>query len=1501
MISVLYVDDEPDLLDLGKIFLETTPGFTVDTLISAVTALAVIPEKQYDAIVSDYQMPEMDGIAFLKAVRSSGNTIPFILFTGRGREEVVIQALNEGADFYLQKGGEPTSQFAELAHKIRLAVRQRRAEASVRDHERREADIINFLPDATFAIDTDGIVIAWNRAMETWTGVRAADILSKGNYEYALPIYHERRPILIDLVLKDDPATEARYPYVSRIGDTLVSEITLPFMNTGVGGSFWFTASPLYDTKGQIIGAIQSIRNITDRKRAEETLAESEERFRSLIQELPDGIIHISEDGKVIEWNKRIEIITGISRAEALEADYIDLLVPSVVPENRNDEYLAPLRESVHEALRTGICRKNYLNFEGPLISRDGNHRVIHQTAFPIKTAKGYRLGFIIRDVTEWREAQDTLKWRENLYRTHARVISSLMLDTTIFGDDTPRAVKKITESCSLLIPSGRISVWLYTDDYAIIRCIDLYERETDRHSSGEELKSADFPSYIARHRRGEVIAAVDVFTDPRTCELPAAYYHEHDIHSLLDVPVWIRDRIGGFLSFEYTGEQHQWTPEEEQAAASMATFLSLLLETGESTRTHTALAESERKYRTLFDNAVIGIFRYSPADNHLDINPAFARIFGYDSPQDYLQDQYTTQGRTFVLPQNREMLREMIATTGKISNAEVEQHHKDGHTIWIAINGRVVRNEAGDVTLIEGLIEDITARKRAEADLHAAYEQITASEEELRQNFEELAKIEEELRESEAKYRQIVETSIEGIWSMDSEFETVFVNQKMADMLGYTGEEMLGKQITVFMDPAELTDNAKKLANRQKGINESYERKFRRKDGSIRIFSVSVTAVMGPSGTFAGSFAMLTDITDRKLAEEAVQFKNLVLSTQQETSPDAIIVVDENAKILTFNRKFVELWNIPEDLIASRIDEPVLQHIVGQLADPETFLARVRYLYDHKEEKSFEELVLRDGRILERLSSPMLGENGKYYGRVWYFRDISRRKQQEFIQNVQLKLGLALQATSHLREALDLCLASAIEIAGMDAGGIYLVDSADGSLELAVSSGLGGEFVRLGSHYTPDSENARIVMAGNPLYMPDRITGIIDTAAMEKEGLLAIGIIPIASGGQVIASLNVTSRTRDEIPVPERVALETISSQIGAAILRIRSEEALRESEEKYRQLFEAESDALFLIDNETGQILQANMAASAMYGYPKDELQAMRNTELSDELKETRQVTTETPITPDTVVTIPLRWHRKRDGSRFPVEITGRFFVIGGRSVHIAAIRDITDRMQAEEALRTANRKLNLLSGITRHDINNQLSIIRGYFDLLSLSRDESVRYEYQKKIGISARRIAAIIQFTKDYEEIGIRVPDWHNLKSVAGTAAQQAPPGSFSVINDIPENLEVFADALILRVFYNLMDNAARYGGKISKIRFSILPKESHLVIICEDDGEGIPADQKERIFERGFGKNTGLGLFLAREILSITGVTIAETGEPGKGARFEISVPKGAWRDAGKRE
>jgi signal transduction histidine kinase len=155
--------------------------------------------------------------------------------------------------------------------------------------------------------------------------------------------------------------------------------------------------------------------------------------------------------------------------------------------------------------------------------------------------------------------------------------------------------------------------------------------------------------------------------------------------------------------------------------------------------------------------------------------------------------------------------------------------------------------------------------------------------------------------------------------------------------------------------------------------------------------------------------------------------------------------------------------------------------------------------------------------------------------------------------------------------------------------------------------------------------------------------------------------------------------------------------------------------------------------------------------------------------------------------------------------------------------------------------------------------------------------------------------MIRFTKEYEQIGIKSPVWQDCRTLVDTAVQQATPGRILVKNDIPAGTEVFTDPLVIRVCYNLVDNAVRYGGKITTIRFTVGERDGVHVVVCEDDGDGIPAEDKEKIFDRGFGKNTGLGLSLAREILAITGITIRETGTPGVGARFEMAVPEGGYR------
>ena len=345
-------------------------------------------------------------------------------------------------------------------------------------------------------------------------------------------------------------------------------------------------------------------------------------------------------------------------------------------------------------------------------------------------------------------------------------------------------------------------------------------------------------------------------------------------------------------------------------------------------------------------------------------------------------------------------------------------------------------------------------------------------------------------------------------------------------------------------------------------------------------------------------------------------------------------------------------------------------------------------------------------------------------------------------------------------------------------------------------------------------------------------------------------------------------------------------------------AEEALRESEERYRLLLQNAHDMIFVheITGEgPGKFLEVNDKICITLGYTREELLAMNVSDIDVPEQNERIPAIQKDLFTNQHITFETE-HFTKDGQRVPVEVSANLFDLHGKQTVLAIVRDITERKRAEEALRQANKQLNLLSSITRHDILNQLMVLRGYLDLShEMIDDPKTLIEYIKKEEKAATTIEHQIRFTKDFQDLGAVAPAWQNVNVCINKVLSKLPMRAVRV-EPAPANLEINADLLFEKVFYNLIDNALRYGGdQMKTIRFSSQESDASLTIVCEDDGVGITAEDKKRLFTRGFGKNTGFGLFLLREILSITGITIIENGTPGKGARFEITVPKGAWR------
>ena len=312
----------------------------------------------------------------------------FRMVTKQGAIRYVIQIVSP-----IQYNGKP----AILGNAIDVTER-RRVEEALRESERRLADIIDFLPDATLAIDLKGKVIAWNHAIEEMTGVKAADILGKGDYEYALPFYGIRRPILADLVLKPDKKIErSYYSILEKNKDILIIETWVPFLKWKKA-FLWAKASPLYDSKGDIVGAIESIRDITERKEAERMLQESEEKYRSLASST-DVMYLVDKDCRYLFMNEGFLSRLGISLGDVEGKSY---------DEFHSEEDAREFMEIISRIFKMGQAIQHEHKSE-----RDDKYFL--RSLSPVKDPEGRTIAVTVvsKDITKRKQAEEALRESE--------------------------------------------------------------------------------------------------------------------------------------------------------------------------------------------------------------------------------------------------------------------------------------------------------------------------------------------------------------------------------------------------------------------------------------------------------------------------------------------------------------------------------------------------------------------------------------------------------------------------------------------------------------------------------------------------------------------------------------------------------------------------------------------------------------------------------------------------------------------------------------------------------------------------------------------------------------------------------------------------------------------------------------------------------------------------------------------------------------------------------
>jgi PAS domain S-box-containing protein len=632
--------------------------------------------------------------------------------------------------------------------------------------------------------------------------------------------------------------------------------------------------------------------------------------------------------------------------------------------------------------------------------------------------------------------------------------------------------------------------------------------------------------------------------------------------------------------------------------------------------------------------------------------------------------------------------------------------------------------------------------------------------------------------------------------------------------------------------------------------------------------------------------------------------------------SPFGIIHLNRNGVIVTANQKLADIIGIsPPNLIGfsslERIKNPQLLAAIRQALDGEVGFFEGEYT------------SVLSGRqtILRAICQPVGTQNDhNFFGVICIIEDITERwlawqreKEQNafFVSTQQALMQLSKMPVTDVHEYFSRLIEVDATTLGVSRVSLWWFN--DDQSELACA-----ELYDSGNG--PHSSPPLLKREDYPRYFraldEDRIIAAHDARSDERTSeftlsyLVPLSItsmldVPVRRGESLAGILchEHTGEKRVWSPLEQdfAAAVADLISTVIERTERMAAETALRESEQRYRNVIEDQTE-LIIRFRPDGTLVFVNDAFCRFFHQDRDGIigkKFSQNVPEEDRVRINEHLASFSKQMP--VAEISYRIIRP-DGQISWLRWSNRaiFDAQGSITEYQSVGRDITGQKQAEEALSLANQKLNLLSSITRHDVLNQLLILKGFLRLADNLADKPAEARgFIAKAQKAVETIDQQINFTRVYQDMGSISPSWQDVKKSIVYAKGALPAVDIRIELERPE-VQILADPLLEKVFYNLIDNAIRYGGeKMTTIRVSSRECKEGLVIIFEDDGIGISPDDKNRLFTRGFGKNTGFGLFLSREILSISRISITETGTPGFGARFEILVPHGNFRYLGQ--
>jgi two-component system cell cycle sensor histidine kinase/response regulator CckA len=1105
------------------------------------------------------------------------------------------------------------------------------------------------------------------------------------------------------------------------------------------------------------------------------------------------------------------------------------------------------------------------------------------------------------------------------------------------------------------------------------------------------------------------------------------ALWPRSDISSSVSIPMLVAKKLVGVLNLNVVDKPRPFTLGQMKALTILAGTAAAALE---SASLYTQVQQAEENYRSIFENAIEGVFRGTPdGQKFFSVNPAMAKMFGYDSPAEMVKAVVDITGELGVKPERRDAALRRLSEQGELKNFEERVQRKDGSEIWISANVHAVSGAKDELLYLDGIVQDITERKKAEA----AQSRLNA-----------------EIREQRERLDTIVAT-VPGVvfesWGQpnSSEHRTDFVSDYVQAMLGYSAEEWLS--IPGFWFSIVHPDDRERVAKESalqfaESRNGELEFRWIGKDKRVVWVRAHTIIVRDRGGKAIGVRGVVTDMTARKQAEAQRERLAVVV----EASPDFIGYADpKTTQIQYINKHGRRMCGIGEDEDIGKLkisdlhpawmnkrmadvvlpaavrdglwegegaflhrngrEIPVLMTLLARKAangEVDLFYTVSRDITERKRaEEALREseerykglidsafdgaLIHRDGMIVSanrayaemfgygveeligmnvmefttpeyrefvqgqisadestyesvglrrdgtRIPVEISGQVCMYEGqraRLAAVRDITERKRAEEIQarrvahaffRADVSAALAI-SRAPLRATLESCAAAMVQHLSAAFARIWTLNREGDVLELQASAGMYTHIdgphsrVPVGSFKIGKIAQERAPHITSDLQNDPRVS---DKEWAAQNGMVAFAGYPLIVEDRLLGVMALFSR--DELPEDTLDALASVADLISQGIDRKRAEEALRESEERYRDLVENAHDLIYSHDLQ-GNYTSMNRAGETITGYTREEA-------LSLSLSKT--------VAPESLGKVQEMLRRKlagekvtayemeiiaKDGRRIPVEANTKLVYQDGVPVGVQGIaRDVTERKQLEEQLRQSQKleAIGQLAGGVAHDFNNLLTAINGYSSLAlqRLEDDHPIKpyLEEVKKAGDRAANLTRqLLAFGRKQIlqplplNLNFAVSDMNKmLRLLIGEDIQltaKLDPDVGKVMAD-PGQIE----QVLVNLIVNARDAMPRGGHLTIETKNVELDQEygsrhigvapgKYVLLAVSDTGEGMSEEVRRRVFEPFFttkekGKGTGLGLSTVYGIVKQSGGNVWVYSEPGKGTTFKVYLPQ----------